>query len=104
MNRFICAAVAIFMAVGFTVAAHAEAGIKDNDHEIHAAIDKLEHAKEDLAAKKSGDEYGGHRAEAIKHLDAALGELHQALEYAHHHPKDEHHDHDHDNDHDHDQH
>jgi hypothetical protein len=88
MNKFICAAVAVVLALSMV---SAQAAIKDRDHEIKAAITKLEKAKNDLSAKKSGDEYGGHREEAIKHLDAALGELHQALEYAHAHPQDEKH-------------
>jgi hypothetical protein len=93
MNKFICMAIAVVFAASF-MAAPAQAGVKDNDKEIHKAIAKLEKTKQDLAAGKSGDEYGGHREEAIKHIDAALGELHQALDYAHAHPKDEqHHDH-----------
>jgi len=101
MNKFICTAVAVILAAGFTVAAHAQtemhhdmAAGKDRLPEVHAAMEKLQHAKEDL--QKAGDEYGGHRAKAIEHVDAALAELHQAEEFAEH---AEHHDHD-DNHHD----
>src|ERR1039458_6950487 len=86
MNKFICAIAVAVIAAGFTMAAYAqtEAPHAMDDHhgkghpEVHGAIAKLEHAKADL--QKAAHDYEGHRAKAIEHIDAALGELHQALE------------------------
>ncbi|MDE2337377.1 MAG: hypothetical protein KGL10_08695 [Alphaproteobacteria bacterium] len=50
-------------------------------------IHKLEHAKQGL--NKGAHDFGGHRVAAIQHIDAALFQLHQSLEYDEHH--DDHH-------------
>ena len=116
MNKFICAAAAVVIASGFTVAAHAQdtpqiiinvpgqQGAQHNeehrDHhpEIHAAMEKVQHAKEDL--DKASRDYGGHRENAKKHLDAALEEMNQSIDYADHHHEEHHEDH-HEDHHDH---
>jgi hypothetical protein len=54
---------------------------KDHPAEIHMAIEKLEHTKTDL--QKAGDDWGGHRMEALKHVDEALAELHKAEDMLH---------------------
>ena len=99
MNKIICAVMVALIAVSFAGgAAYAE---KDNLRDMHRAIENLEKSKRELSATKSGDEYDGYRARAIQHMDEALHELHEAVEYAKSHPKDmKHHDHDHDHDHD----
>jgi hypothetical protein len=51
----------------------------DHHPEIHRAIHKLRTAKSDL--EKAADDYGGHKAKAIAAIDAALEELHAALEF-----------------------
>ena len=89
MNKFICAAMVVIIAASFTGAAYA--AIKDRLGDMHRAIDKLEHVKQDLSATKSGDEYDGYRARALKHIDEALQELHQAMDYAKKHPEDDKH-------------
>ena len=97
MNKFICAVMIVVIAAGFTGAAYAQ--YKDRLGDMHRAIEKLEQSKKELAAKRSGDEYDGYRARAIQHMDEALHELHEAVEYAKSHPQDvHHHDHDHDGD------
>ena len=91
MNKIICAVMAVLIAVSFTGAAYAE---KDNLRDMHHAIENLEKSKRELSAKRSGDEYDGYRARAITHMDEALKELHEAVDYAKNHPKDvKHHDH-----------
>ncbi len=62
---------------------------------IRAAIDKIQDVRSDLVNDADRD-FHGHRAKAVADLDAALRELHQAL--------DSDHDQGHGHDHDHDQH
>jgi len=45
-------------------------------HELHGAHEALEHA---------GGEWGGHRVNAMHHIEAALKELDEAEHYAHEH-------------------
>ncbi|MBU6474906.1 MAG: hypothetical protein KGL10_09030 [Alphaproteobacteria bacterium] len=88
MNRLTGAAIAAVFALCLTAAPCAHAAMHGEKHpKINGAIYKLEHAKEDL--NKAAHDFGGHRAAAIQHIDAALAELHQALEYDAHH--DDHH-------------
>jgi hypothetical protein len=47
--------------------------------EIHKAMRKLRGAKQDL--EKAAHDYGGHRVKAIAAIDAALEELHAALDF-----------------------
>ena len=51
---------------------------REHHPEIRQAIRHLEMAKQSL--KKGAHDFSGHRAEAIKHTDAALEECHKALE------------------------
>lgn len=91
MNKFICAVVAMVIALSFTGAAYAQ--FKDKLGDMHHAIENLEKSRNELSATKSGDEYDGYRAKAITHIDEALKELHAAVEYAENHPQDvKHHD------------
>ncbi len=46
--------------------------------EIHRAIHVLERAKDDL--QQAAHDYQGHRTKAISDIDAALTELHEALQ------------------------
>lgn len=50
----------------------------DHHPEIRRAIHVLEKAKEDL--EHAAHDYAGHREKAIQDIDAALGELQQALQ------------------------
>lgn len=52
----------------------------DHHPEIHKAMRKLRGAKDDLI--KAANDYGGHKAKAIAAIDAALAELHEALNFA----------------------
>lgn len=119
MNKFIYAVAAVAVVTGFTVAAYAQntpqviiniPGMQgtqsnqgnqnnqgnqpqaDRHPEVHAAIDKMKHAKEDL--DKATKDYGGHKEKAQKLLDAAQEELRQGIDYADHHD-DHHHHYDH---------
>jgi len=47
--------------------------------EIRAAIHSLERARDHL--QHAAHDFGGHRVEAIAAIDAALKQLHQALEF-----------------------
>ncbi len=88
MNKLTGAAIAAVFALGLLAAPCAHAKMHRERHpEIYGAIHKLEHAKQDL--NKGAHDFGGHRMAAIQHIDAALSELHQALEYDEHH--DDHH-------------
>lgn len=53
---------------------------KDAPAEIHNAVDKLQGAKADLT--KAGGEWGGHKANAINHINEALRELQIAADWA----------------------
>ncbi len=64
MKKFICAALVVIITVAFTGVSYAQ--YKDKIGDMHHAIEKLEKAKGELAAKKSGDEYDGYRAKAIQ--------------------------------------
>src|SRR5213079_2668212 len=53
---------------------------KDKPAEVDRAEQSLQTAKGEL--EKAGTEWGGHRVQAIKHIDAALKELEQAEQWA----------------------
>jgi hypothetical protein len=46
---------------------------------IRQAIGELEHTR-DILVHDAARDFKGHRAEAVKHIDQALHELHEALE------------------------
>jgi hypothetical protein len=48
--------------------------------EIQRARGALENAKNEL--EHAGDEWGGHRVAALRHVNQALAEIHQAMAYA----------------------
>lgn len=91
MNRLICIAAAAVIAAGCTATAYAQTAAPatnsgkswghhhEHHPEIHRAMTKLEHAKDDL--REGAHDFGGHRAKALEHVDAALAELRQALEH-----------------------
>src|SRR5438552_2270247 len=53
---------------------------KDKPAEVDRAEQSLQTAKGEL--EKAGTEWGSHRVQAIKHIDAALKELEQAEQWA----------------------
>jgi len=53
---------------------------RDVPAEIDAARQALLTAKHEL--EHAGGQWGGHRAEAVKHVEAALGELREAEDWA----------------------
>lgn len=57
----------------------AQGGGKERHPAIRAAINALEKAKVDL--QHAAHDFGGHRAEALKAVDYAIKQLHEALEY-----------------------
>jgi hypothetical protein len=54
--------------------------VEDVPAEMQRAHQALENAKNEL--QNAGQEWGGHRVAAIRHVDAALGEMHQAETWA----------------------
>lgn len=53
---------------------------EDVPAELQRGREALQTAKNEL--EHAGQEWGGHRVAAIKHVDAALGELRQAEQWA----------------------
>ncbi len=53
---------------------------EDVPAEMSRAHEALQTAKSEL--EHAGQEWGGHRVTAIKHVDAALGEIRQAEQWA----------------------
>jgi hypothetical protein len=53
---------------------------RERHPEIRTAIRQLQAAKAGLQ-KYGAHDFGGHRVKAIEHIDQALAELHEALEY-----------------------
>jgi tryptophanyl-tRNA synthetase len=72
--------VLFFLVLGINAPAYAQ----QNHPAIRHAIATLEQTKTDLENGEHG--FGGHRSAALEHIDAALKELQQALEYADAHP------------------
>jgi len=56
---------------------------KDVPAELHNAVEKLQGAKADL--EKAGGEWGGHRQNALNHVNEALKEIGLATDWAHKH-------------------
>jgi len=69
-------AVLVF-ALAFPAAAPAAA--PERHPEIHDAIESLRHAREHL--EHAAHDFGGHRVEAIRAIDAAIGQLQTCLQY-----------------------
>lgn len=63
-----------------TAAVFPEPPQRDVPREVNEAREKLQSAMEDL--KHAGGEWGGHRANAMGHIDAALKELNEAERWA----------------------
>jgi hypothetical protein len=63
-----------------SAAAQEKPAPRERHPEIRAAIRQLETAKAGLQ-KYGAHDFGGHRVKAIEHIDQALAELHQALQY-----------------------
>jgi hypothetical protein len=55
-------------------------GKQDVPAQLHNAVDQLRAAKSDL--EKAGGEWGGHKANAINHINEALKEIDLATAYA----------------------
>jgi hypothetical protein len=60
-----------------------QANKKDIPAEMHNAIEQLTSAKSDL--EKAGGEWGGHKANAINHINEALKEINLGVDWAHSH-------------------
>jgi hypothetical protein len=56
---------------------------EDKPAEVDRAEQALRNAKGEL--EHAGGEWGGHRVQAMKHIDAALHELQEAEQWAHQH-------------------
>jgi hypothetical protein len=72
-------------AIGQSAAAEMQAvqSAKDIPAEMHNAVVQLQGAKADL--EKAGGEWGGHRKNALNHVNEALKEINLAADYAHKH-------------------
>jgi hypothetical protein len=70
---------AMLLLVGMSGFAIPQAG-RDAPGEIMAAQQALKNARNELA--KAGNDWGGHRVAAMKHVDAALAEVQEAEKYA----------------------
>jgi hypothetical protein len=92
-HRIICALalVALVLALAFPVAVpaappapHAQptpaaAAAAEKHHHIHDAIDALRAARADLMA--ASHDFGGHREEAVRTIDASIHQLEICLQY-----------------------
>jgi hypothetical protein len=86
-----CALVALVLALAFPVAvpaappaphaqpAAANAAAAEQHHHIHEAIDALRAARADLMA--ASHDFGGHREEAVRSIDASIHQLEVCLQY-----------------------
>lgn len=85
LTRKVILGVALLLAAGLvlpTVARYsvAAAAPADDSHPvIHKAIGQLRETRE-ILNKDAARDFKGHRAAAVKHIDAALQELNEALE------------------------
>jgi hypothetical protein len=72
--------VAVGIAIPFAVRRAAAAPAPEERHPvIHEAIEQLEHTR-DILVHDAARDFKGHRAAAVRHIDQALRELHEALE------------------------
>jgi hypothetical protein len=88
-HRIVCALalVALVLALVFPVAvpaappapAAAAAAAAEKHHHIHEAIDALRAARADLMA--ASHDFGGHREEAVRAIDASIHQLEICLQY-----------------------
>ena len=92
-HRIICALAlfALVLALAFPVAvpaaphtqpgraAAAAAAAAEKHHHIHEAIDALRAARADLMA--ASHDFGGHREEAVRSIDASIHQLEVCLQY-----------------------
>jgi hypothetical protein len=91
-HRIICALAlfALVLALAFPVAvpaaphaqptpATAGAAAAEKHHHIHEAIDALRAARADLMA--ASHDFGGHREEAVRSIDASIHQLEICLQY-----------------------
>lgn len=80
MRRLISLLFMLALVAGPTVIGHAQtsaAPAGERHPEIHRALHALENAKNDLG--HAAHDFGGHRAKALEHVDAAISELRMAL-------------------------
>jgi len=70
---------AMVLVVGMSGFAIPQSG-KDVPADVVAAQQALQNARKELAA--AGNNWGGHRMLAIKHVDAAIAEVQKAEQYA----------------------
>jgi hypothetical protein len=91
MQKNIWKALIVFAVVIALAVPLARFAVSAEEHPIiHDAIDRVQGAR-DILVNDADRDFRGHRAKAVDHLNAALSELHQALESDH----DRDHDHDH---------
>ena len=57
---------------------HIEAGVEHHPH-LHRVIEELEGARHEIM--ESGHDFGGHKEEAVRALDAAITQLRLAIQY-----------------------
>jgi len=85
VTRKIILAVALLIAVGIALpfaarrAVAAAPAAEERHPVIHEAIEQLEHTR-DILVRDAARDFKGHRAAAVRHIDQALHELHEALE------------------------
>jgi hypothetical protein len=70
----------MLLLVGMTGFAIPQNSGKDVPAQVLAAQQALKNARNELA--NAGNDWGGHRMAAIKHVDAALAEVQEAEKYA----------------------
>ena len=75
--RLLATAILLTALSGFAVP---QKEAEDVPAEIERAHQALDNAKNEL--QNAGQEWGGHRVAAIRHVDAALGEIRQAETWA----------------------
>ena len=69
----------LILALGFLLGIGASAIGRERHPVIYKAQKQLRNAKETL--EHGAHDFGGHRVKAIEHIDAALDELHTALDF-----------------------
>ncbi len=78
MRRHTVAKAVLVLMLGIALGAGA-AWTAERHPEIRAAQRDLQHAKARL--ERAAHDFGGHRVKAIEHINGALDELREALEY-----------------------
>ncbi len=77
LRRF--AAILAILALGFLLGFGASSLAREPHPAIHKAQKQLMNARNTL--EHAAHDFGGHRVKAIQHIDAALDELQQALNF-----------------------